>query len=463
MQAKSCCCAWRPPSRSPARRAPNWDIGLLVSLLVLSIAGDFLALAVHGRINISGSFLALVLAMVFLGGAPAALVGVVTIVVGRLHWKEPPQAFLNNLVTYASFPLAVGLGYHALARSAGLTTSDSWFYAAVLGVFAVSLILNFALIAAYNCALDGSSFRSKVTDVLVPVLPTEVVAAVLAIVVTYLYVHLGLKAIALFGLVIFYVQYLLGKLLLAEEHAAELEHRTSQLASFQLGLITALLHTLDLRDRMTARHSAAVSRYSREIARAAGYPEQAQELVHTAALLHDIGKFAFPDHILKGETPLTEEDWDIIRAHPAEGARIVSKVEGYGPVGELILAHHERIDGLGYPGGLRGDRDPRPRTHHRRGRHLRRDDRPRLLPHAALVGGGDRRAAPGCRHAARRSLRGAPGSGARGQEPQLQAWRGRGLRRGARARAQAPRVRHASISHDFEFAPLSGQSLKGKP
>ncbi len=336
----------------------NWDIGLLVSLLVLSIAGDFLALAVHGRINISGSFLALVLAMVFLGGAPAALVGVVTIVVGRLHWKEPPQAFLNNLVTYASFPLAVGLGYHALARSAGLTTSDSWFYAAVLGVFAVSLILNFALIAAYNCALDGSSFRAKVTDVLVPVLPTEVVAAVLAIVVTYLYVHLGLKAIALFGLVIFYVQYLLGKLLLAEEHAAQLEHRTSQLASFQLGLITALLHTLDLRDRMTARHSAAVSRYSREIARAAGYPEQAQELVHTAALLHDIGKFAFPDHILKGETPLTEEDWDIIRAHPAEGARIVSKVEGYGPVGELILAHHERIDGLGYPGGLRGDRIP---------------------------------------------------------------------------------------------------------
>jgi putative nucleotidyltransferase with HDIG domain len=336
----------------------NWDIGLLVSLLVLSIAGDFLALAVHGRINISGSFLALVLAMVFLGGAPAALVGVVTILVGRLHWKEPRQAFLNNLVTYASFPLAVGLAFHALEDSTGLDPANGWFYAAVLGVFAVSLVLNFALIAAYNCALDGSSFRSKVRDVLVPVLPTEIVAAVLAIVVTYLYVHLGLKAIALFGLVIFYVQYLLGKLLLVEEHAAELEHRTSQLASFQLGLITALLHTLDLRDRMTARHSAAVSRYSREIARAAGYPEQAQDLVHTAALLHDIGKFAFPDHILKGESPLTEEDWDVIRAHPAEGARIVSKVEGYGPVGELILAHHERIDGLGYPRGLRGDRIP---------------------------------------------------------------------------------------------------------
>jgi putative nucleotidyltransferase with HDIG domain len=158
--------------------------------------------------------------------------------------------------------------------------------------------------------------------------------------------------------VLFYVQYLLGKLLVSEQRAAELERRTNQLASFQLGLISAMLHTLDLRDRMTARHSAAVSRYSREIASAAGYSERAQELVHTAALLHDIGKFAFPDRILKGEGPLTEEDWDIIRAHPAEGARIVSKVEGYGPVGELILTHHERIDGLGYPRGLRGGEIP---------------------------------------------------------------------------------------------------------
>jgi putative nucleotidyltransferase with HDIG domain len=296
--------------------------------------------------------------MVFLGGTPASLVGVVTILVGRLRWREPGQAFLNNLVTYASFPLAVGLGFHALQEGAGLDRAGGAFYAAVFGVFVISLVLNFTMIAVYNCALDGSSFRSKVTGVLIPVLPTEVVAAVLAVGVAYLYDRLGLKAIALFGLVLFYVQYLLGKLLAAEDHAAELERRTSQLASFQLGLITALLHTLDVRDRMTARHSAAVSRYSREIARAAGYPEQAQDLVHTAALLHDIGKFAFPDRILKGEAPLTEADWDLIRAHPKQGAEIVSKVEGYGPVGELILAHHERFDGLGYPRGLRGNQIP---------------------------------------------------------------------------------------------------------
>jgi putative nucleotidyltransferase with HDIG domain len=336
----------------------NWDLALFGVLLLLSVASDLLALAVRGRIRISGSFLALVLAMVFLGGTPAALIGVVTILVGRLRWHEPAQAFLNNLVTYASFPLAVGIGFNVLSDSAELEPSGGLFYVAVFGVFVISLILNFTLIAVYNCALDGTSFASKVRSVLVPVLPTEVAAAGLAVGVAYLYDRLGIKAIALFALMLFYVQYLLGKLLVSEQRAAELERRTNQLASFQLGLISALLHTLDLRDRMTARHSAAVSRYSREIARAAGYSEQAQELVHTAALLHDIGKFAFPDRILKGEGRLTEEDWDVIRAHPAEGARIVSKVEGYGPVGELILAHHERVDGLGYPRGLRGDEIP---------------------------------------------------------------------------------------------------------
>jgi putative nucleotidyltransferase with HDIG domain len=109
---------------------------------------------------------------------------------------------------------------------------------------------------------------------------------------------------------------------------------------------------------MTARHSAAVSRYAREIARAAGHSEDEQELVHTAALLHDIGKFVFPDRILKGDQQLTEEDWETIRAHPAEGAKIVANIEGYGPVGELIEAHHERIDGLGYPHGLKGEEIP---------------------------------------------------------------------------------------------------------
>jgi putative nucleotidyltransferase with HDIG domain len=180
----------------------------------------------------------------------------------------------------------------------------------------------------------------------------------MAVAVAYLYEHTGIAGIALFGLVLVTFQYLLGALLVSQERADALQARTEQLANLHLGLLSALLHTLDIRDRMTARHSAAVARYAREMAAAAGLSERDQELIHTAGLLHDIGKFVFPDRILKAEAPLTDEDWNIIRTHPAQGAHVVSNVVGYGPVADIILAHHERFDGRGYPRRLSGEQIP---------------------------------------------------------------------------------------------------------
>src|SRR3712207_9094573 len=91
------------------------------------------------------------------------------------------------------------------------------------------------------------------------------------------------------------------ELILSQQRAEELESRTEQLASLQVGVLTAMLRTMSMRDQMTARHSAAVARYAREIAKAAGCSEEEQDLVHTAGLLHDIGKFILPDHILRSE------------------------------------------------------------------------------------------------------------------------------------------------------------------
>jgi putative nucleotidyltransferase with HDIG domain len=109
---------------------------------------------------------------------------------------------------------------------------------------------------------------------------------------------------------------------------------------------------------MTARHSAAVARYAREIAKSMGLTEAEQELAHTAGLLHDIGKFVFPDSILKGNSRLTDEEYEIVKMHPFHGAQVLAQIEGYGPVANIVLAHHERIDGTGYPNGMPGDRIP---------------------------------------------------------------------------------------------------------
>ena len=146
-----------------------------------------------------------------------------------------------------------------------------------------------------------------------------------------------------------------------------------------------MLKTLALRDHMTARHSAAVARYARALAREAGCSAEEQDLVHTAGLLHDIGKFIFPDRILLANTQASAtRTGRSSKCHPYQGAKIVRQVEGYGPVADIILGHHERVDGKGYPRGLQRGPDPAAVAHDLDRRHLRRDDRARLLPQAGL-------------------------------------------------------------------------------
>ena len=336
----------------------NWDMALLGILLAFAIFTDLTAVTTTSKVRLSGSFLPIVVAMVLLGGPPAALIGSIVITIDWLTDRKALHLFINNLLTYTAFPLITGLAFHWVVTAGGISESDAGFYALVFGAFLVALAINFTLIAGYACYLERSSFWRKVRTALVPLLPSELAAALMAVGVAYLYINVGLTGIALFGVVLVTFQYLLGALLVSQERAEELEVRSKQLASFQVGVLSAMLRTLDLRDQMTARHSAAVARYSRAIAQRAGFSRRDEELVHIAALLHDIGKFILPDRILKANVPLTDEDWMLIKRHPQQGARVVSSLDGYGPVAEIILAHHERIDGKGYPRGLPGPEIP---------------------------------------------------------------------------------------------------------
>ena len=336
----------------------DWNLALFGILLGFSVFSDVMSIETESRLKISGNFLALVLAMVLLGGTPAALIGLVSILAGWLRFREGLHDLLVNSLTYLTFPLVVGAGFHELVLATQISTSEPAFYVLVFGAFLAALTINFSMIALDACYLERSSFIEKVRKVMIPLLPSELAAALMAVGVAFIYIQIGLAGVALFGIVLVTFQYLLGALLKSEERARELEVRTNQLASFQVGMLSALLRTLDLRDQMTARHSAAVARYSRAIAQRAGFSRREEELVHIAALLHDIGKFILPDRILKANVPLTDEDWMLIRRHPQQGARVVSSLDGYGPVAEIILAHHERIDGKGYPRGLEGDEIP---------------------------------------------------------------------------------------------------------
>jgi putative nucleotidyltransferase with HDIG domain len=185
----------------------------------------------------------------------------------------------------------------------------------------------------------------------VEALPSTLLSVAVAVAGVAIELEVGVAGIAFALAAVFafsYMTYLLG----------ESRHRAEQYVSLSWGVLAGLMRSLDIRDERAARHSAAVARFARDIARQVGMGEVEQELAHTAGLLHDIGRFALSDRVAERGRTLTDDDWVAIQRHPELGADMLRDLGMYGPVAEIILAHHERIDGRGYPQGLTEDEIP---------------------------------------------------------------------------------------------------------
>lgn len=343
-------------------RGKEWHpVALVGLLLALALVGQRMNVTIRGQ-RLSAAFIPFVLAMSLLGPAPAVAVALAAAVFTSALRRISPALWLNNLSTFAAFPLAGGIMARALIgdvhdpRNHHLTQSVT-FALVVFAVFIATNALNFALVAVDVRVTEGRSLSRQVRDLFVPLLPGQIAAGTLAAILAVAYTNLGLPVLVGSILVLVVFQYLMAALLRSEDRADQLEERSIHLASLQLGVLTTLVETLALRDRTTARHAAAVARYARALAAEAGCSEAEQDLVHTAGLLHDIGKFALPDRILHADV-LSDEDWAVIRRHPQDGATLVGRLDGYGPVADAILYHHEHIDGSGYPAGLIGNEIP---------------------------------------------------------------------------------------------------------
>jgi len=136
------------------------------------------------------------------------------------------------------------------------------------------------------------------------------------------------------------------------------QRHVQQMSDLHLATIEALALAIDAKDQTAQTHIRRVQVYAAGLARALGMPINEIQGVKTAALLHDIGKLAVPEHILSKPGPLTQEEFQKIRIHPQVGAEIISGVPFPYPVSPLIMSHHERWDGKGYPAGLKGEQIP---------------------------------------------------------------------------------------------------------
>jgi len=125
-----------------------------------------------------------------------------------------------------------------------------------------------------------------------------------------------------------------------------------------LAMACTLVSLVDLRDFYTGGHSSRVATYARAIGVRLGLADTDLDRVVMSALLHDIGKIGVPDHVLLKPGKLTDEEFGQIKKHPELGWMALKNIEDFKSISLIVLHHHERMDGRGYPGGLQGNAIP---------------------------------------------------------------------------------------------------------
>jgi putative nucleotidyltransferase with HDIG domain len=127
---------------------------------------------------------------------------------------------------------------------------------------------------------------------------------------------------------------------------------------FMVAFVRSLVRAIDAKSRWTRGHSEVVATFSQEIARAMGFQENEIRKLTLGALLHDIGKIGTNDVVLEKPRRLTAEEFAVIKRHPEQGADILRDVRQFRDLLPFIQHHHERLDGGGYPDGLKGENIP---------------------------------------------------------------------------------------------------------
>jgi diguanylate cyclase (GGDEF)-like protein len=201
----------------------RWSIPELALIVAFGIAGEMTAIETSARLQVSSSFLALILASVILGPGPAAVAGAITISVSWVRFRWELHYFVHNLANYAWCPLIGGLFFYAASQVAHVGSKSPALYLLVFAAYLVTLAVNFLFVAGYRCYLEHSSLLAKTKATLVPLLSAELVTALLTLVGAFGTHQLGLAGLALFGLVIGIFQYLVSELMTSKRRSEKLQ------------------------------------------------------------------------------------------------------------------------------------------------------------------------------------------------------------------------------------------------
>jgi putative nucleotidyltransferase with HDIG domain len=331
----------------------GYDLGNPWAVGALCLAG---ALAQRGQVEVSGalkvsiSLFPILLAAVLFGPLAAMLVSVSSM----LGEDRRP---LTRWLCYASSRSLTGAVAGVVAIELSHSTLPS-ILAASAAAAACTQVLDLAF-AAVAFTLRGHGSPLTVVRTIGPLSFTSMPLYIPGVAL----LALGYEVVSPWVLPLFLAPALAAQksfvLYQAERRLAnDLAEANKLLERANLSFATALVATLDARDRYTAGHSAAVAVYARDIATRMGLPTEQVHLVHLCGLVHDIGKIGLPPGLLEKPGALTLEERRQMEEHSVIGERILAKVDDYAQIARIVRHHHERIDGQGYPDGLLGDEIP---------------------------------------------------------------------------------------------------------
>jgi diguanylate cyclase (GGDEF)-like protein/putative nucleotidyltransferase with HDIG domain len=333
---------------------------LFLALLFLSSASA--ALKVHLPLTTSGSTLSVSYAIDF---AALLLLGpheTMLVAAGSACCQCSLNSKDRNPVHRTLFSMAALVvtvqGAGLAARMLGYTgpaASLAGLARPLVGAATVYFLLNTGLVATAIALTTRERARSTWHANFLWSAPSYFVGAGVAALSAWLVVHAGYWVAPLTFAPI-YLTYRTYKVYMGR--IDDQQKHVQQTSDLHLATLEALARAIDAKDQTTHMHIRRVQLYATRLAESVGLSPREIEGIRTAALLHDIGKLAVPEHILSKPGPLTQEEFQKIRIHPQVGAEIIAAVPFPYPVAPLILNHHERWDGKGYPQAIAGEAIP---------------------------------------------------------------------------------------------------------
>lgn len=320
----------------------------LVLFMVLSIIAESLLIVTPGERGLSVGF-AIGLAAILVFGLPEtawiASIGTMLRVIKkdgkRYHIFNTP--FYKTLFNGANTILSAGIGsfcYEALGGVPGYINIETIVIPIIASILSCILV-NATIISILMHFITGETFFSIWYNNIIWVIKDYFAVAPLAVIMAIAYVNYGVLGVLLFFGPLLYARYAF-KLYL-------------DMRKIYIDTVKSLSQAIEAKDPYTMGHSMRVGEYACALARKLGLSGRKVENIKIAAILHDIGKIGVEENILNKPGRLTEEEFDKIKNHPEIGIRIIKGIDALETVSKIILHHHERYDGTGYPEGLKSD------------------------------------------------------------------------------------------------------------